>query len=200
MVWRIGALSPRPLVDKPGGSMFARLLRPATAALLLGLLGAACGDPVGVTAPALGTPAAASSADLLGLVGQVTRLVCPTDVERTASAVVGPEGGMLAVDGVRVEFPAGAVASTETFTLRVLGGLFVEIDLSAAGSEHYTFATPVSVTLDLARCGSLPVGLRAFYLDSSTKALLEDMGGELDLLGHKLRFRTPHFSGYTVAW
>jgi hypothetical protein len=26
------------------------------------------------------------------------------------------------------------------------------------------------------------------------------MGGDLDILGGKLRFTTPHFSGYTVAW
>ncbi len=35
---------------------------------------------------------------------------------------------------------------------------------------------------------------------SDSKTLLEDMGGDVDLGGRTLRFRTPHFSGYTIVW
>jgi hypothetical protein len=167
------------------------------------LLGTACGDRALPTAP---TPApAARSADLLGLgglLGGVTRLVCPTDEAASAATVIGPDGGTLAAGGVRVDFPAGAVADSQEFSLRVIPGSYVDVELDAAGYEHYTFARPVAVSIDLRRCGvlPLPLGLRAFYMDSETKALLEDMGGELDLVGRTLRFTTPHFSGYTIAW
>ena len=48
--------------------------------------------------------------------------------------------------------------------------------------------------------GLLPSGLRAWYIDSQSKALLAPMGGLLDLTARTLRFQTPHFSGYTIAW
>jgi len=185
--------------------MRVRLLRSATAALLMGLLGTACAERDLATAPAQPATPAARSADLLGLgglLGGVTRLLCPTGDEAQATTVIGPDGGTLAAGGVRVQFPAGAVADSQAFSLRVVPGSYVDVELDAAGYEHYTFATPVDVTVDLRRCGllRLPLGLRAYYMDSETKELLQDMGGQVDLLGGTLRFSTPHFSGYTVAW
>jgi hypothetical protein len=187
----------------PGKSMRARLFRSAAAALLLALLGTACSERDVATAPVQPATPAARSSDLLGLsgvLGGVTRLVCPTSQEADTTAVIGPGGGTLAAGGVRVQFPAGAVANNQAFSLRLLPGENVDVELDAVGYDHYTFAVPVAVTIDLHNCGTLPLGLRAFYIDSETKALLEDMGGDLDILGGKLRFTTPHFSGYTVAW
>ena len=185
--------------------MHVRLSRSATAALLMGLLGTACAERDLATAPAQPAQPAARSADLLGLgglLGGVTRLLCPSDEGAQAATVIGPDGGTLAAGGVRVEFPAGAVADSQAFSLRVLSGDHVDVELDAVGSGHYTFASPVAVTIDLRHCGllSLPLGLRAFYMDSETGQLLQDMGGQVDLLGQTLRFTTPHFSGYTVAW
>jgi hypothetical protein len=183
--------------------MLARRLRPITAALLMGLLGAACADRDVATAPVQPTAQNAHSADLLGLgavVASATRLVCPLDTPISATAVVGPQGGTIEAGGVKVEFPAGAVADSQAFSLRLVPGDYVDLELGAVGFEHYSFARPVTVSLNLARCGSLPLGLHAWYVDGDTKTLVEDMGGEVDLLGRTLRFRTPHFSGYTVAW
>jgi hypothetical protein len=179
--------------------MSARLLRPALAALLTFVLGAACADREPLTASVGPAAVAPRSADLLGgLIGNVSRLVCPTSSSATGSAVIGPDGGTLVANGVRVEFPAGAVADSQTFTAHVVPGSYVEVELAAQGHEHLNFAVPVTVTLDLQSCVHLPLGARAFYVDSG--ALVEDMGGDLDPLGRTIRFRTPHFSGYTVAW
>ena len=178
-------------------------------ALLLALAGVGCDRPDAPTAPGASralAPSAAPSGGLIGdvlggVLGTVTRLACPTDASRRGTAVVGPEGGALVVDGFRVDFPEGAVARPETFTLEVLAGQYLEIEVHAEGYEHYVFARPVAVTLDLSACGGLlPSGLRAWYIDSETKALLAPMGGILDLGARTLRFQTPHFSGYTIAW
>lgn len=181
-----------------------RSLRAAT--LLLALAGIGCDRPEAPTAPRPLAPAAAPASGLVGDVvggtlGTLTRLACPTDQARRGSAVVGPEGGALVVDGFRVDFPAGAVSQPETFVLEVVAGQYLEIEVHAEGHAHYQFASPVAVTLDLSRCGGLlPASAAAWHIDSQTKALLESMGGELDVLSRRLRFRTPHFSGYTIAW
>ena len=185
--------------------MSARLFRSTTAVLLMGLLGAGCGSQDVVTAPAGITVPARRSADLAShdvttAPGQINKLVCPTDVSASATVVVGPQGGSFSAPGVRVDFPAGAVPTEQAFTARVIGGSYVDIELTAGDSAHYNFAVPVTVTIDLSRCGPLPAGLRAWYMDSETKVLLEDMGGVLDQTGRTLRFTTPHFSGYTVGW
>jgi hypothetical protein len=180
--------------------MLGRRLRPISAALLMGLLGAACADQNLATAPVQPTIPGARSADLVAAVGGTNRLVCPLDTEVSASAVVGPEGGTMEAGGVKVEFPAGAVAASQTFSLHLVPGTYVDVRLDAVGYEHFTFASPVTVSLNLSRCGQLPASLHAWYVDGDTKTLVEDMGGEVDLLGRTLRFRTPHFSGYTVAW
>ena len=181
--------------------MSARLLRPALAALVSLLLGAACADREPLAAPVGPATPAPGSADLLGLgglLGNVSRLLCPASASASGSAVIGPDGGTLVASGVRVDFPAGAVADSQTFTAHVVPGSYVEVELAAQGHAHYNFAVPVTVTLDLQSCIHLPLVARAFYMESG--ALVQDMGGELDLLGRTLRFRTPHFSGYTVAW
>jgi hypothetical protein len=178
--------------------MSVRRFRSATTVILLGLLGVGCGSQDVVTAPP--QVVAPRSLDLASAPGQVTKLACPRDVDLWGTAVVGPEGGTVNAGAVRVDFPAGAVTAQQTFTAHVVGGTYVDVELTAGDSAHYTFAIPVTVTLDLSRCGSLPLGLRAFYMDSQTKTLLEDMGGTLDLTGKTLRFTTPHFSGYTVGW
>ncbi|GLC23865.1 hypothetical protein [Roseisolibacter agri] len=181
-----------------------RFLRAAT--LLLALAGAGCDRPDAPTAPRALAPTAAPSGGLLGSVvggvlGTVTRLACPTEASRRGTAVVGPEGGALVVDGFRVDFPAGAVPEPETFSLEVVAGQNLEIEVHAEGYAHYLFARPVTVTLDLSTCGGLlPAGLQAWYIDSDTKALLAPMGGLLDPTARTLRFQTPHFSGYTIAW
>jgi hypothetical protein len=179
------------------------------AALLLAMASVGCDRAVAPTAPALPATAAPTAAPANGLIGDVlggvlgavNRLVCPVDQARSGSAVVGPEGGALVVDRFRVDFPAGAVAQAETFDFEVVPGRYLEIEVHARGHAHYQFATPVTVTLDVSRCGSLlPSGMRAWHIDSQTKALLEPMGGVYDAGARTLRFQTPHFSGYTIAW
>jgi hypothetical protein len=125
---------------------------------------------------------------------------CPSDASLSATATIGPDGGTLAVGGFRVDFPAGAVQSPQTFVLDIPAGPYLELDVRAEGYAHYWFGAPVTVTLDASRCGLLPPGLQVWNIDEQSKALLEPMGTVFNLLSRTVRFRTSHFSGYTIAW
>ena len=181
-----------------------RSARLVLAALVLSVVATSCDRPAPLDpAPPAIAPARTS------LLGPITGIItgtlhglldCPADQSLSATATVGPEGGTLAVGGFRVDFPAGAVRAPETFVLDVPAGRHLEIDVRAGSSEHYVFDTPVTVTLDASRCGLLPPGLQVWNIDTDSKALLEPMGTVLDLLTRTVRFRTSHFSGYTIAW
>jgi hypothetical protein len=169
-----------------------RATRLVLAGLSIALAAVACDR---ATAPD-SAPAPARPHALLGM----RLLGCPSATSDSASAVVGPEGGALSLGGFRVDFPAGAVDSARTFVLAVPASDVLEIEVHAEGRDHYAFATPVTVTLDASRCGILPPGLQVWHIDGRSRALLEPMGGVVDLLSRTVRFRTSHFSGYSIAW
>lgn len=126
-------------------------------------------------------------------------LSCPVSESATASAAIGPEGGVLRVGRHRLSVPAGAVPETTTFVMTVPAGRYLEVDVSATGVEHYTFRKPVAITIDFSRCLLYLGPYRVWYIDATTKALLEDMGGVTDLLSRTHTFETGHLSGYAVA-
>ena len=191
--------------------------RPARLALVALVLAAGCdrqapldptltpshasADLLGTVAGAVPGAVAGTVTGVLTTVAQPLRLVdCGPANGYSATATIGPDGGTLAAGRYRVDFPAGAVASPQTFTLTVPSGRNVEIDVRADGYEHFWFAAPVTVTLDVARCGVLPTGAQVWNVDEVTKAPLEAMGGVVDALTGTMQFQTLHFSGYTIAW
>ena len=68
-------------------------------------------------------------------------------------ALIGPVGGSLSVDGHRISVPPGAVPHPATFTMEVLSGRTVEVDLTAVDPETGEdvggkgFAIPVQLAL-----------------------------------------------------
>jgi hypothetical protein len=185
-------------------------IAPRTRAALLSLaaLLAACAAPDRITAPRNAPPTAAPAHSLLspllglgGIVGRVLECTLPDLATSGDTARIGPEGGSLVVGRTRVDVPAGAVASPETFILTVPATSRVQVAVHAVGYEHYRFAAPVAITVDYARCGDLggDAPLRAWYVDDSDGRALEDMGGTVDAATHTLTFRTPHFSVYMLA-
>lgn len=127
---------------------------------------------------------------------------CGTSVTQSASGIIGPLGGVLETGHTRVSFPLGALSSLQPVTLTVPASNYAEIDVTVNGLVHYVFSQPVSVTIDYSRCASPAldsVPLSVWYIDSQTKALLENMGGTDDKVAHTITFSTGHFSGYAVA-
>lgn len=153
----------------------------------------ACHEPV---APTKQTAIFASSS------ASSTLVECPTDQTTSSSALVTPLGGTVSAGGASISIPAGAVLVPTTITVTVPASQYMEIDITAAGSEHFTFQSPVTVSVSYARCTRSDIDkspLSIWYIDSGTKALLENMGGSDDKVARRITFITDHLSGYAVA-
>lgn len=129
-------------------------------------------------------------------------ITCSVDQAQSATAIIGPLGGVLSAGNSRVVIPEGAVSAATTFTLTVPASRYVEIEVTADGGEHYVFALPVTVALDYSRCKRSDLDqtpLTAWNIDPASKVLLEAMVGVDDKSTHVVTFSTIHFSGYAVA-
>lgn len=130
-------------------------------------------------------------------------LVCPGGRPQRASAVIGAGGGTLALGGHLMVVPEGAVPQPTEFTMTLPPSRYVEVDITAAGAEHYTFARPVSVVIDYSRCRGplLPSSdLSVWYIEGQNKELVQDMGGVDDRLSRRVQFWTDHLSSYAIAY
>ncbi|HJQ21052.1 MAG TPA: hypothetical protein VJ867_11945 [Gemmatimonadaceae bacterium] len=134
---------------------------------------------------------------------QPNLLECPTSSTVTATGVVTPlDGGLIALGGTRVMVPAGAVAEATTITLTIPASRFMEIDVSVAGVDHFLFQLPITVAVDYSRCNRSNIfrsSLTAWYIDSQTKAPLEQMPSVDNKLTQTVIFTTGHLSGYALA-
>ena len=163
------------------------------------------------TAASLATAAACTAASITGTEPNAPAAVklsgpsliqCPVNTSASATAVVGPLGGIVNVGATSIEIPAGALLGSSTVTVTVPASKYMEVDISVEGVEHFVFELPVVVTLSYARCNrnnmdALP--LSVWYVDSETKDLLEPMGGVDNKLLRTITFTTGHLSGYAIA-
>ena len=132
----------------------------------------------------------------------VNLIECPTSSSSTRTALVSPLGGSVTAGGATISIPAGAVLVPTVITVTVPASNYMEVDITAAGVEHFLFELPVSVTVSYARCTRADIDkspLTAWYIDGATKALLEHMGGVDDKANRTVTFTTPHLSGYALA-
>lgn len=139
----------------------------------------------------------------LGTAGKATLLQCdPAAAGQSVTGLIGPQGGVLAIGNTRVVIPELAVLQPTDFTLTVPASRLVEISVRAGSAQHFVFERPVLVSIDYGRCASGLSPLRpvsAWYIDESSKALLERMPS-LDLrAANTVTFQTGHLSGYAVA-
>lgn len=154
---------------------------------------AGCAEPTAPTEslrPVLGTAAGPALVE------------CPTSETQRASAEIGPLGGSVSVAGSKVIVPLGALLLPTTITLTVPESNYMEIGVTANDLEHFEFIDAVTVTIDYSRCTRSNIdkgALSVWYIASSTKALLEHMGGEDDKLARTVTFTTDHLSSYAVA-
>ena len=129
-------------------------------------------------------------------------LACPSKQTFSATKIIGPRGGILAVNGSAMAVPPGAVPSPTRFTFTVPASDIMQIEVHAEGVDHYLFQRPVMMTIDYSRCASAVDHLGAFsawYIDTPTRNALSWMGGVDDRLSHRVFFATGHLSGYAVS-
>ena len=163
---------------------------------------AACSDAP--TSAPLTSAATAPTRAVTVTEAPATLLECAAAPAASASRRITPAGGLVAVGGHAIAIPRGAVARPTTITMTVPASRYVEVDIKAAGVEHFRFARPVVVTLDYSRCGAsadaIAQSFSAWYLDGSSRVFLADMGGVDDRLFRRIFFTTDHLSGYAVAY
>jgi hypothetical protein len=165
----------------------------------LGLAVAACSGDSPLTAPEASMQASVASFEPAGPI----RLHCPSSESRSVSRRIGPRGGTLTLAGTRLVVPRGAVPVETEFVLTLPASDWLELDIAAGDAEHYTFARPVEITVNYARCRTAAAdteALSAWYVDGATGDFLRDMGA-LDIkAGKKISFETDHLSKYAIAW
>lgn len=178
------------------------------AALLAGAaaLMAACSDAPTAPAAATSAPRAVNAAvaapTAIPASPSATLFACETNRTRSASAVIGPKGGIVGVAGSALVVPPGAVATPTAFTFTVPASPYLTVDVSAAGAEHYSFARPVAISVSYAHCSNdLPdAPLGAWWVDASTLQQLGVMAAVDDRRHRRLTFVTDHLSGYAVVY
>lgn len=150
------------------------------------------------------TPARVSAAAHFTETPATHLLVCPASDSASTTGVIDVLGGMLSLGGDALELPPNAVLLPTAFEVVVPRSPYMEVDVHAVGLTTFLFQQPASITIDYSRCSpdAIPAGaqLHAVYIDSDTKAILQDMGGTVDSAARRITFTTGHLSGYAVAY
>lgn len=161
-----------------------------TVAVTLG----SCSEP---TTPHRATP----TADVLAQTAQPAFLVCPIDTTLRASETIGVLGGTVSVGNTSISIPAGALLGTKTITVTIPASQYMDVDITADGTNGLTFLDAATITIDYSRCpdSALPSSALSAWYVSDTHSPLQFMAG-VDLRAERrLVFVTGHLSGYAIA-
>ncbi|HET8654551.1 MAG TPA: hypothetical protein VFL93_03475 [Longimicrobiaceae bacterium] len=124
-----------------------------------------------------------------------------------AAAVIGPEGGVVELGSHRLIVPEGAVAHPTRFSMHLVDGGFVEVDLNAASSSHGPkndagkrgFSRPVTLELgydDAAAADTTGDLVIAWVQPDGT---LQPLRSTRDESQHVISAELQHFSPYALA-
>jgi hypothetical protein len=136
------------------------------------------------------------------LPGGAALLACPAREGRSTTAVIGPLGGVLELDGHSMLVPGGAVLDPTSFKMVVPASPHLEIQVTAEGHSGFVFERPVTLSISYARCPREDLqmkSLRIFYIDAQTKEILADHGGDDNKLLRRVTALSGHLSGYSVG-
>ncbi len=168
----------------------------------LALALAACAGDAPTAPGKPSTPALPPSFDrAAATVANPSLLACPVDTSASASAVIDRRGGKISVGNFSLRVPPHAVRTPTLITFNVPASPYLEVEIHAAGTQHYQFERSVRIVLDYSRCANSvrPSTLDAWYIDSSTKSMITPMRGFNDRGRERLVFWTDHLSGYALA-
>ena len=181
---------------------FASILALALAAVTL----TSCADNHTPTAPA--APAMAPDPSLLGdLLGGVTGTVgdlantlglasCDVRTTHTASAEIGPMGGVLWVGPHRLVVPPYALREKVRISAIAPKGPYVQIQFEPEGLE---FRRSTLLSMSYAECGLLsPLHLRIVYVNDKLE-ILEVLPTLTSVLTRTANAPVDHFSRYMLA-
>jgi hypothetical protein len=168
-------------------------LTAAPLVLLMALGGCGDADPAAATAPSLSVQRRSEATP--GLAS------CPSTASQFASAVIGPEGGVLSAGSAVMLIPPHAVRTPTRFTVQPLAGRILRVRIFADGHARFGFARPVAVMIGYAHCSrqEFPRYASVWHIDEATNALLERMPTVNDSRNETVGFLTTHLSTYAVA-
>lgn len=183
-------------------STLRRLLGASLLAVII--IGTACSDNAPTAAPAAApVPEATVSDDLLGgLVGGLLKpvtglLSCDVSQTRTASKVVGSQGGYITVGAHALVIPPGALSGNVTISAVAPAGNRVAVDFAPHGLR---FARPTVLSMSYAECGLVKgLLLRIVYVDDSER-ILQILPSLQNLRQRRVVGTTDHFSKYMLAY
>jgi hypothetical protein len=183
---------------------FAPILALALAAVML----ASCADdhapPTGPSAPVAIQPDPALLGDLVdGVTGTLGGVVdglglvrCNVRNTHTASAEIGPAGGLLKVGPHLLSVPPKALKERVWISAVAPKGQYVQIKFEPEGLE---FARPSLLTMSYAECSLLsPLRLKIVYANDNLE-ILEVLPTLVSLLTRTANAPVDHFSRYMLA-
>ncbi len=127
-------------------------------------------------------------------------LACDPLPSASASATIGPDGGVLLVGPHKLTVPAGALAVPVVISGQAPVGTVNSVQLQPEGLQ-FAAGKPAKLTLSYANCpllGSLLPKRVAYTTD--LLAILSYLPSLDDLLGRTVTANLAHFSRYAVAW
>lgn len=125
----------------------------------------------------------------------------------TIAKRIGPDGGTLEHAGHRLMVPAGAVAETALFKLRLTRSGYVEVDLTATGVGDRSsvnvgskgFSQPVILQLSYAYAEIVSNPARLAVVWVREDGTIEKLASDVDIASRTVTARLNHFSKYALA-
>lgn len=141
-------------------------------------------------------------ADLLGTLSKTVEdtglLKCSPLPEATATATVGPPGGVIEVGPHKLSIPPGALTEWVTITAVAPSDKVNRVHFEPEGLE---FPKPAALTMSYKNCnllGSLAPKRIAYVSDALV--ILEYLLSVDDIFAKKVTGKLHHFSDYAIAW
>jgi hypothetical protein len=202
-----------------------RSIRLGASALCLGAIFFGCTEQTSPTAPRLrqvGTPLTVGTTELTAsakkkLKQQAPLQLLPTLQRATplladlhVTKVLDQRGGVIKFPkaGIDVQFPAGALPGPTAITVTALAGDAVAYDFQ----PHLVFPAGVTLSVDLKglvgrHAAGLPLEMyggfvpegRAGIQNDGSAAISELFKTEVSLVGKRVKFKVPHFTGYVLV-
>ena len=127
-----------------------------------------------------------------------TLLKCAPLPADSASATIGPDGGVIQVGPHQLTIPAGALQDTVTITAVAPSSPVIRVQFEPHG---LTFEGSISLSLSYAHCSGLAlfVPKQVAYTDGGFN-ILELLPSLDDLVARRVTGELHHFSDYAIAW
>ena len=179
-------------------------------ALIIGpaMIGVACSDetpsaPIAVAAASGSTFARGSDKALPGTTrlpsagsNQAALVWCENHGPATASADIGPSGGIIAVGNARLILPAGALATTVRVVATQPGGPNATVSFEPSGLQ---FKNPAGLQFDVSGCDVSRYTPDVVYLNEEG-VIVERIEAVYSNYWRQVAAPVKHFSSYALAW